>query len=385
MVTSSTPRRTPWTPGTTDLLRLLAPALVIVVIAVLEVLTGSHAVVLALVVVAPLLASSSLPAAGTAAYAGLALVAGAALGAYSDQYRSGQLGDQLVRLATIGIGGALAVSAARSRARRETRLAQVLRVAGAAQRAILPPVPHTLGPVLLAASYDSAAEEAAVGGDFYAAIGTPRGVRLLVGDVRGKGLGAVRLSSTVLGAFRERAEERDDLADLALDLDRAVARVGGEEDFVTAVLAEIRDGVLTLVNAGHPAPLLIRDGMAVSLAPTASCPPLGLGATPAVVPLALEPADRLLLYTDGVTEARRPRDRAFFPLEHFAAPCLGTGNLHEGLANLRGRLTEWTSGGLDDDATILAVQYTGPLSLDRAEAVVTDPGQRQEPAQQARG
>ena len=64
-------------------------------------------------------------------------------------------------------------------------------------------------------------------GDFYEALETPHGVRLLVGDVRGKGLDAVRLAGVVLGSFRDAAQDRPDLAEVAAALDRSVTRAIG--------------------------------------------------------------------------------------------------------------------------------------------------------------
>jgi hypothetical protein len=76
-------------------------------------------------------------------------------------------------------------------------------VAEVAQRAILRPIPARLGAMSFATRYLSAAEEALIGGDFYDAAFTPHGLRLITGDVRGKGLPAVQLASVVLGCFRE--------------------------------------------------------------------------------------------------------------------------------------------------------------------------------------
>jgi phosphoserine phosphatase RsbU/P len=80
-------------------------------------------------------------------------------------------------------------------------------------------------------------------------------VRLLVGDVRGKGLDAVRLAGVVLGSFRDAAQDRPDLAQVAAALDRSVTRAIGLEDFVTAVLVQVAtDGSAIVLNCGHPAP-----------------------------------------------------------------------------------------------------------------------------------
>ncbi|ABS03889.1 PP2C family protein-serine/threonine phosphatase [Kineococcus radiotolerans] len=355
----------------TQRLRAWLPAAVLVLVALIDLLTGPTVVLLAFVIIAPLLAASSLPARTTAAYGLIALAEGAALGAAQGQYADA-LDTQLVRLSIIVTCTVLSTFTAHSRTGREEHLLRVTRIAAIAQSAILPPIPKRLGPLNVAASYDSADTEADIGGDAYAAFTTPHGIRLLLADVRGHGLDAVHLAATVLGSFRERAHERHDLTDLAHDLDRAVARAGAEEDFVTALLAEVDAGQLRILNAGHPPALLIRAGAAISLDPARPAPPLGLttesdptNGDPTdsdTTQIALEPGDRIVLYTDGVTEARRPRDGAFFPLTRLAAPSLGTGTLPEGLAKLRNAITDWVQGPATDDVTILAIEYAPAAS-----------------------
>jgi len=138
-----------------------------------------------------------------------------------------------------------------------------------------------------------------------------------------------RLASIVLGPYRHVAFERPDLRTVVADLDRTVARSVGEEDFVTAVLLEERGGTLTIVNCGHPAPLLLRRGTVSRLDPPATAPPLGF--MPVVRPRVerLEPADRVLMFTDGLDEARR--DGEFFPITELAWGLLGHGRVDHGL------------------------------------------------------
>ena len=183
-------------------------------------------------------------------------------------------------------------------------------------------------------------------------------MRIIIGDVRGKGLDAVRLASIVLGSYRHVAYERADLRAIVADLDRAVARSVGDEDFVTAALVEERGGTLTIVNCGHPAPLLLRRGEVIPLEPPAPAPPLGF--MPVVRPRVerLEPGDRLLLFTDGLGEARR--DGEFFPTADRAWRLLGHGTVGDGLASLETALVEWVHGRLDDDIALVLLEYTGP-------------------------
>ena len=210
----------------------------------------------------------------------------------------------------------------------ERRIAAVTSVAEAAQRALLRPPPPRLGPLGFDVVYVAAAAEAKVGGDLYEAVATSaHGIRLIMGDVRGKGLGAVELATDVLGMFREQAHDACTLAELATRLDAGLGRgLGRHEEFVTALLVEIdpQSGRTSIFNCGHPPPLLIpaaRDDAATRrvtlLEVPAPAPPLGLLAlgdcSDAQLIHALQPDDQLLLYTDGVTEARDAK-RAFYPL-----------------------------------------------------------------------
>ena len=197
----------------------------------------------------------------------------------------------------------MAVAAVRQR--QAERIAELSQLASVAQQAVLRPLGPQVGTLAVAGRYISATAAADIGGDLYEALDTPYGVRMIIGDVRGKGLDAVRLASIVLGSYRHVAYERADLRAIVADLDRAVARSVGDEDFVTAALVEERGGTLTIVNCGHPAPLLLRRGAVIPLEPPAPAPPLGF--MPVVTPRVerLEPGDRLLLFTDGLGEARR--------------------------------------------------------------------------------
>ncbi|MFF4352879.1 PP2C family protein-serine/threonine phosphatase [Streptomyces sp. NPDC001530] len=222
--------------------------------------------------------------------------------------------------------GTLGTFLAAHRTRRERTLATVRFVADIAQRVLLRPVPRRIGNISVETFYLSAAAEARIGGDLYEAVPTTHGVRLLIGDVRGKGLGAVETAAALLGAFREAAHDEPDLAALAgrveTSMDRRAALLPGSdmgERFVTAVFAEIvaHDHIVRIVNCGHPPPLLIRSDEVSELETSRSAPPLNLGVLVGepyhVDEHAFRPGDQLLLYTDGITETRDP-DGTFYPL-----------------------------------------------------------------------
>jgi serine phosphatase RsbU (regulator of sigma subunit) len=262
-----------------------------------------------------------------------------------------------VNVVGIVVATAIAAGVAELRQRQADRIAELSKLASVAQQAVLRPLGPQVGTLAVAGRYISASAAADIGGDLYEALDTPYGIRMIIGDVRGKGLDAVRLASIVLGSYRHVAFERADLRAIVADLDRAVARSVGDEDFVTAALVEERGGTLTIVNCGHPPPLLLRRGEVVPLDPPAPAPPLGF--MPVAKPRVerLEPGDRLLLYTDGLAEARR--DGAFFPTAERAWRLLGHGTVGDGLASLETALVEWVRGRLDDDIALVLMEYRG--------------------------
>jgi serine phosphatase RsbU (regulator of sigma subunit) len=256
--------------------------------------------------------------------------------------------------------------------RRQSELDQVRRIAVAAQRVLLRPVPARLGPVQAASMYLAAETGAQIGGDLYEALHTRYGVRMIMGDVRGKGLPAVRLAAVVLGAFREAAHYEDDLVEVAnhcaaaLHRERAASgavdqneREDRVEDFVTALLAQVPDGCqVQVVNRGHPPPLLLHQGKVHALMPSSPLPPLGLddfmtGPPAKAESYPLAPGDRLLLYTDGVIEARNPHND-FFALPE-AMQAVQTCAPLQFLEQLHQALIRHTGGRLADDAAMLLV------------------------------
>jgi Stage II sporulation protein E (SpoIIE) len=275
------------------------------------------------------------------------------------------------------------------------RLADVTSVAEAAQRALLRPLPRQVGPLELGVVYLAAAAEARVGGDLYEVTRTQFGIRLIVGDVRGKGLDAVEIAADVLGVFREVAHEVYTLAEVARRIDASLARrpAAPLEEFVTAVLAEIDPaaGSLTIYNCGHPPPLVLSPGETgpAGNGPAGNSPGESDGqgparrlrVTPVNVPapalplrlmslgdtsgaertVPLQPGDALLLYTDGVTEARNAR-REFYPLEERVAEVAARAGGADGdlLDRLRDDLVRYVGAPLDDDAALLLARVSGP-------------------------
>jgi len=279
----------------------------------------------------------------------------------------------LTRLGFIAAMTVIGVVASQVRTRSERDAGQVAAVADAAQLAILEPPPRAVGGLRCASAYRSSTQLARIGGDLVAVVETPRGVRALVGDVQGKGLEAVRLAGYVLGSFRERAHDDVALPELAEALDRTVRRASlGQEVFVTAVLVQVdgSTGELEVVSCGHPAPFVVAPAPAggsvrAEELPVESGPPLGLlhlTGTPGVLTHLLRPTDRLVLVTDGVLEARRPRllsreaTGPFVDAEGLLGEHLGRGSMTEGLDGVVRGLSRWTRGRLRDDLAVLVLE-----------------------------
>nr|WP_238420511.1 PP2C family protein-serine/threonine phosphatase [Streptomyces taklimakanensis] len=279
-----------------------------------------------------------------------------------------------LRLSTTVTVGLLAVAVNRVVERSDTRAATARGIAEAVQLAVLPAPPDRIGDLRIAARYETAHLDTRIGGDLYCVQRTPYGIRALVGDVRGSGLGAVTVVTVVLGAFREAAGTEPELSDVADRVERSLERErerglwrddeGNREGFVTAVLVEVSEGdgprEVRVVNRGHPPPLLLPPGggSVRALEPDAYGLPLGLGrlgdgtgGSVAVAPF--PPGALLLVHTDGLTEARDAAGAFYDPV-----PWLRGRRFPGPDALLDGLLAEvhaHTAGGQDDDMALLAV------------------------------
>ncbi|MBV7248406.1 PP2C family protein-serine/threonine phosphatase [Streptomyces sp. MW-W600-10] len=262
------------------------------------------------------------------------------------------------------------------RARRTHEAERLAALAEVAQRALLRPPPRNLGTVQIDLAYHSAVDEARVGGDFYKALRVDSAVRVIVGDVQGKGLAAVETAAVALSSFREWAYECRDLREIPHRIEasmerlqeRAAEAVG--QRFASVVLVEIPDDepIARVVSCGHPPPVLSSGGK-VSMAELEDVsPPLHLAAPVPldvrVTSLPFAPGDWLLLYSDGISEARTD-DGTFYPLtrraERFAA------SLSQPWADALLRDAESWSTAERDDATAL-VLHRVPLDTTRPQS-----------------
>ncbi|MER6062223.1 PP2C family protein-serine/threonine phosphatase [Streptomyces sp. NPDC001792] len=346
------------------------PLLLLVGIVLLDFNTSEGFRIITWIVLVPGTAAAICGVWTTGAFAVLAVVTYFAVdSAWPGEYQAG-LGDFVL----VAVGGLLAVIACAVRLRKERQTLHIQDIAETTRRTVLRPLPTRWAGLEHAGAYLAADVEARVGGDFYDIQPGPHGTRVLVGDVQGKGLGAVETAAALLGTFREAGYHEADLATVAERLEirmlrhrrhtTALGRADGDR-FATAVLIGFPEDAkesVDVVNFGHEPPLAVGP-RGVRELPGGDGLPLGLadlvGGLPAVHRVPLADDETLLLVTDGVTEARDRRG-TFYPLALRLAPAVAD---RPDLADpsrlvrlVRDGVLRHCGGRLDDDTTVFAVR-----------------------------
>ncbi len=233
------------------------------------------------------------------------------------------------------------------------------------QWSLLPPLTFACHEVTVAAALEPAYEVAGDTVDYAVDAGR---TRVAVLDGMGHGLRSAQLATLAVAAYRNARRADRSLTDTATVIHDALIQAFGGVAFATAVLAELDTdtGMLSWVNAGHPPPLLLRDGRLVKSLQIRPMLPLGLvvagrpADTITVGREQLQSNDRVLLYTDGVTEARSPTG-AFFGepalidllRRNFAAGLPAP----ETMRRVVRALLDHQQGQLTDDATLLLLEW----------------------------
>jgi serine phosphatase RsbU (regulator of sigma subunit) len=281
-----------------------------------------------------------------------------------------------VHLLALLLVSAIVIGFRSLRERNLRELIEVRTVSETIQRVLLRPLPPQIGPLSIRSAYHASDPYALIGGDLYASARTADAVRVVIGDVKGKGLAAVEDAAALLGAFRGVRHAECSLPEVVAELERSVrghfeqaALSDGDvvERFITVLVMEIPlvGGRVRMINCGHPSPYLISPSGVTLLNPDHCSPPLGLGS---VLPsdyqvdtVLLPPGAMLLLYTDGAIEAR-DRDGRFYDLAAHLADWRADTQPEELLQHVLDGLTAHVGGSrLEDDVALVAV-HTGPSS-----------------------
>jgi hypothetical protein len=233
------------------------------------------------------------------------------------------------------------------------------------QWSLLPPLTFACREVTIAAALEPAYEVAGDTVDYAVDAGQ---ARVAVLDGMGHGLHSAQAAAVAVAAYRNARRAGRSLTDTTAYIHDALVEAVGGAAFTTAVLAELDTdtGILSWTNAGHPEPLLLRDGKLVRSLHTRPTLPLGLvvdgwpASTVTVGREQLQPDDRVLLYTDGVTEARSPTG-AFFgdqALVDLLGRSFAVGlPAPETMRRVVRALLDHQQGQLTDDATLLLLEW----------------------------
>ncbi|MFE4214020.1 PP2C family protein-serine/threonine phosphatase [Streptomyces sp. NPDC056844] len=331
------------------------------VVVVLDALTGNDLPLIPLLVVLPALASVYCTVRQTTAVAVWVtlVVVGSRIAS------TGAFWDVVFLIGFSALASALGVVACAARIRHATEMARLRSAAVALQRQILRPLPVTTEQVCAHGIYEPIEEDRFVGGDIYEVVQSPHGTRVIIGDVQGKGLPAIGTGFAALGAFREAAVREPELTAVADAVEDAVVRHnafsaenGEAERFVTALLLGFDGGDrVRVVNCGHLPPRLLHDGEASAVALHRTSVPLGMadlgGEARAAEWIDFPPGAALMVYTDGVTEARDAAG-VFYPFDERLRGWAGR-DPDQVLEALQADLAAFSGGVRRDDVAVLVL------------------------------
>jgi serine phosphatase RsbU (regulator of sigma subunit) len=248
------------------------------------------------------------------------------------------------------------------------RRREPMSVSAEIQWALLPPMSMTVPQVEVAGILEPAYRVAGDSFDYALNDGI---LHVAVVDAMGHGLDAATMATVAIGAYRHARRVFVSLAEKYAFMDEAVSQQFGPDHFVTAQLMHINiaTGEMEMVNAGHPAPLLIRDGRVVRQLESATTLPVGFGGeAPRVSGHSLQPGDRLLCYTDGVIEEHITggelfgEERLIRCVERLGREREPSETVRADLRRLSHTLKRERGGRTTDDATLFMIEWRGGVA-----------------------
>jgi serine phosphatase RsbU (regulator of sigma subunit) len=242
------------------------------------------------------------------------------------------------------------------------RRARPLSEAAEAQWDLLPPLAHSVGGIAVSGLLEPAYS---IGGDSFDYAFNPGTLDFAVLDATGHGLDAVLMCAAAVHSLRNARRSDLSLVDTYAQIDRRIRLQFGRSFFVTGQLCslDVTDGTLTWINAGHVLPLHVRDRTLIGEVQCAASLPMGLGGdVREVATVQLHPGDRLLFYTDGVTESRSVEGGAFGVdrlADFLVRATIDDVPAAETVRRLTTKVVEHVGGRLRDDATVFLIDYAG--------------------------
>ncbi len=243
------------------------------------------------------------------------------------------------------------------------RRAEPLSAAAEVQWDLLPPLAASTDDVAVAGIVEPAY---AIGGDSFDYAVNEKRLQFAIVDAMGHGMSAVLMSAATINGLRNVRREGGRLADGYEQVDRLLDAHFGDSRYVTGQFGslEYESGILHWMNAGHPLPLLVRNGTFAGMLSCQPSMPMGLGGT--VVQVADEPlqgGDRVLFYTDGITESRSADGLVFGGerlADYLVRATLDRVPVAETIRRLSANVLTFVSGRLQDDATMFLIEYRAP-------------------------
>lgn len=244
------------------------------------------------------------------------------------------------------------------------RRSQPLSAAAEVQWDLLPPLACSTEQVAVSGILEPAYT---IGGDsFDYALDASR-LDFTIVDAIGHGMSAVRMSAAAINSLRNSRRAQDSITDAYDKVDQSIATQFGDSYYVTGLIGtlDMQTGTLRWINAGHVLPMLVRNGTNTGLLHCKPSRPFGLGGP--VVEVAeqkLQRGDRVLFFTDGITDARSPDGSMFGEdrlADFLARASLENLPVQETVRHLADNILSF-SGDLHDDATMLLIEYRPPSS-----------------------
>ncbi|MEO3796721.1 PP2C family protein-serine/threonine phosphatase [Nonomuraea sp. B10E15] len=244
-----------------------------------------------------------------------------------------------------------------------TRRREPMSVSAEIQWSLLPPLSMSVPQIEVAGILEPAYR---VAGDSFDYALNDNILQVAVIDAMGHGLDAASMATIAIGAYRHARRVFISLAEKYAFMDDAISRQFGPDHFVTAQLMQVNitTGELELVNAGHPAPLLIRDGRVARTLESATTLPVGFGGEePRIAVHMLQRDDRVLCYTDGIIEERVAGGEPFG--EERLIRCVkrlgeeASEGVRADLRRLSHTLKQERSERTSDDATLFMIEWHG--------------------------
>ena len=247
----------------------------------------------------------------------------------------------------------------------QARRREPMSLAAEIQWSLLPPLAMSVPQVKVAGILEPAYK---VAGDSFDYALNDDILHLAMIDAMGHGLDAATMATVAIGAYRHARRAEIGLAEIYAFMDRAIAEQFGPDHFVTAqmMVLDIATGHLQWVNAGHPAPLLIRNHTVVQKLNSPTTLPVGFGGEqPRISEQTLERGDRVLCFTDGLIEEHEAGAEQFGEeqlmswINHIEHTQKGVRAVVRALSHA---LMDQRGGTTSDDSTLLMIEWRGGVA-----------------------